>query len=103
MSESSSKLEWKAFGPSIATIDVVGNDFLLLYHSLYKVGNQWSIFFYPFEWLHFCEDRPNHCLVIHLFEALMECGRHNAVSMDPRSLKQKVVRHIDVNDIARHF
>ena len=62
-----------------------------------------SIVLYSFEWLHFCEHRPDQCLVIHIFEALMECGRHNPVIMDPRSPEQKVVGRVGVNDIARHF
>jgi len=61
------------------------------------------VVFYHFEWLHFCEHRCNHCLVVHIFEALMESERHNPVSMDPRLPEQKVVGRVGINDLARHF
>ena len=77
--------------------------FLSLYSSLYKAENQWSSSPPPFERLHFGEHHSDHRLVIHIFEALMECGRYNPVSMDPKLSEQEVVRCVSINDVACHF
>jgi len=83
--------------------DVIRQWFFYHFTALFLKQRISEVVFHPFERLHFCEHCPDHCLVIHIFEALMECRMHDPISMNPTSPEQKVVGHVGVNDIARHF
>ena len=65
-----------------------GNNFSPLYHSLCKVELLWTAAFpWTLSWPY---------LIIHIFEALVECERHNPIGMNPRPSKKKNVRCVSV-------